>query len=57
MQFCAYYAKKRFGIVLWARGYHDRVIREDEDLARHVRYVRDNAVKAGSVRRAEDYLS
>lgn len=54
-QFSGYYAKRRFGIVLWARGYHDRIIREDEDLARYVRYVRDNPVKAGLVKRAQDY--
>jgi putative transposase len=54
-QYSAFYVKQRFGLVLWARGYHDRIVREDEDVARYVRYVRDNPVKARLVERAEDY--
>jgi putative transposase len=54
-QFSAYYVKRRFGIVLWARGYHDRIVREDECVARYVAYVRNNPVKAKLVKNPEDY--
>jgi putative transposase len=54
-QLSGFYVKKRFGIALWGRGYYDRVVREDEDVRRYLRYVRENPVRARLVERAEDY--
>jgi REP-associated tyrosine transposase len=54
-QFSAFYVKRRFDLVLWARGYHDRIIREDEDVGRYVRYVWNNPVNARLVEHADAY--
>ena len=40
---------------VWARGYHDRAIRRDEDLDAVARYLVMNPVRAGLVKRAGDY--
>jgi putative transposase len=40
---------------LWQSGYHDRIVRQDEDLAGYVDYIVQNPVRAGLVRRASDY--
>jgi putative transposase len=40
---------------LWQSGYYDRIVRQDEDLARYVDYVVQNPVRAGLVARASDY--
>jgi putative transposase len=54
-QLSAYYVKRRLGLRLWRRGYYDRVVRQDEDPLRYVRYIRANPVRAGLVRCADDY--
>ncbi len=41
---------------LWQVGYWERVLREYDDTRAVVRYVLENPVRAGLVRRAEDYL-
>ena len=40
---------------LWQDGYHDRIVRQDEDLAGYIDYIMQNPVRAGLVQRAEDY--
>ena len=40
---------------LWQVGYHDRVLRRDEDLMKVVAYVLNNPVRAGLVKQPEDY--
>jgi REP element-mobilizing transposase RayT len=40
---------------LWQKGYHDRAIRSDEDLLRAARYIIANPLRAGVVKRLEDY--
>jgi REP element-mobilizing transposase RayT len=40
---------------LWQSGYHDRIVRQDEDLARYADYIVQNPVRAGLVQRASDY--
>ncbi len=40
---------------IWARGYHDRAIRRDEDLLSAARYVIANPCRAGLVERPGDY--
>jgi REP element-mobilizing transposase RayT len=61
---CAKLAKQRteyairttFGIRgLWQEGYYERILRSEEATTMAVRYVLDNPVRAGFVRRAEDY--
>ena len=32
---------------LWQEGYHDRIVRQSEDLSRYIKYIRDNPVRAG----------
>jgi putative transposase len=40
---------------LWQRGFHDRALRYDDDLAAAARYVILNPVRAGLVKRVGDY--
>jgi REP element-mobilizing transposase RayT len=40
---------------VWQKGYHDRAVREDEDLRAMARYVVANPVRAGLVTRVGDY--
>ncbi len=48
-------AKLRFGRHLWQRGFHDRVMRVDDDITSVVAYVLENPVRAGLVANCEDY--
>jgi len=47
--------KQRTGSRLWQKGFHDRVLRTDDDTASVVRYILENPVRAGLVRTAMDY--
>jgi putative transposase len=50
------YQAIRFGVGrLWQPGYHDRIVRQDEDLAQYVEYILQNPVRAGLVARASEY--
>jgi putative transposase len=40
---------------IWQDGYHDHGLRNDEDYCGKVRYVLQNPLRAGLVRRIEDY--
>jgi REP element-mobilizing transposase RayT len=40
---------------LWQEGFHDRVLRPDDDVKRIARYIVENPVRAGLVRSALDY--
>ncbi|MBN8514003.1 transposase [Accumulibacter sp.] len=40
---------------IWQKGFHDRAVRRDEDLAAVARYVVHNPVRAGLVERLGDY--
>lgn len=40
----------------WQDGFHERVIRDDRDLEAAVRYLHQNPVEAGLVKRPEEYL-
>jgi REP element-mobilizing transposase RayT len=40
---------------VWQRGFYDRAIREEEDLADIARYIVANPVRAGLVRSIKDY--
>ena len=46
---------QRSGYRLWQRSSWDRVLRSDEDTVTVIRYVLDNPVRAGLVKRAGDY--
>lgn len=54
-QLSGYHVKRQHGVDLWARGYHDRIVRHDEDQRRYVRYIRDNPVRARLVQDPADY--
>jgi len=41
---------------LWQRGFWDHMIRDEEDLGRHLDYIHYNPVKHGLVTRPEDYV-
>ena len=41
--------------VVWQRGFHDRALREEEDLKTVARYVIANPVRAGLVNSIRDY--
>jgi putative transposase len=51
----SFHAIRLGGGRLWQDGYHDRIVRQDEDLAVYVDYILQNPVRAGLVERAEDY--
>ena len=40
---------------IWQKGYHDRAVRNDEDLRSVARYIVANPLRAGLVRRLADY--
>ena len=40
---------------LWQEGYHDRVLREDEDILTLARYLLNNSIRAGLVATVTDY--
>ena len=40
---------------VWAKGYHDRALRLEDDLLAAGRYIVQNPVRAGLVRRVGDY--
>jgi len=40
---------------VWAKGYHDRALRREDDLRDVVRYIIANPLRAGLVRRCGDY--
>jgi REP element-mobilizing transposase RayT len=40
---------------LWQPGYHDRILRHDEDVTAYIDYILQNPVRAGLVNRASDY--
>ena len=52
----SYRTKKELGlnIEVWERGYIDHRIRDANDYARHVEYIRQNPLEAKIVVRAED---
>jgi REP element-mobilizing transposase RayT len=47
--------KRRCGVPLWQEGFHDRVLREEDDTPAVIRYVLENPVRAGLVAAAADY--
>jgi putative transposase len=54
-QFAGFVFSKHYGARLWQVGYHDRIIRPEENIADVIRYVLENPVRAGLVDRIEDY--
>jgi len=54
-QYSAFHYKKRFGRRLWQRYGYEHVLREDIEEAATIRYIIDNPVREGLVRRAADY--
>jgi len=40
---------------LWDEGFHDRVVRPEDDVKRIARYIIENPVRAGLVRSPSDY--
>jgi putative transposase len=55
-QYSGYYYKRSHEQRLWERYGHERVIRDDQELAMTVRYVVANPVRAGLVQHPRDYL-
>jgi REP element-mobilizing transposase RayT len=45
----------RFGERLWQVGYFEHIIRDADDAAERIRYIRENPVKAGLCERPDDY--
>ncbi len=48
-------AMSDYGMFRWQKGFYDHVITDDQDLINHVEYIRCNPVKAGLVKKPEDY--
>lgn len=55
-QFSGFDYKQRTGTTLWQRYSYEHVLRDDESLARTVRYVLENPVRAGYVTAPREYL-
>lgn len=47
--------RRREGQMLWQHGYHERVLRENENIAHVMAYIVANPVRAGLVQRADRY--
>ena len=45
----------RCGGRLWQEGYHDRILRKDEDVKEIARYILEHPVRAGLVRAPAEY--
>ena len=45
----------RCGGRLWQEGYHDRILRKDEEVQEIARYILENPVRAGLVRAPTEY--
>ena len=45
----------REGSSVWQTGFHDHAVRREEDIIKLARYVVENPLRAGLVRRIEDY--
>jgi len=54
-QYSGYYFAREHAHRLWDRYGHDRVIRDEEELAMTVRYIVANPVRAGLVEHPRDY--
>ena len=54
-QYSGYYCRRRDGRKLWERYGHDRVIRDERELAMTVRYILANPVRAGLVHHPREY--
>src|SRR5262249_5743566 len=54
-QYGAYYFSKTFGSRLWQRYGFEHVLRDDETTMDVARYILENPIRAGLVRRVEDY--
>ena len=54
---CTHSVNKKIGLSgpLWQSGFHDRAIRDDEDVRHFARYVVANPLRAGLVSRIGDY--
>jgi putative transposase len=54
-QVTGYEFKSRTGSFLWQPGFHDRVLREEDDTQSVVRYLLQNPVRAALVKTTADY--
>ena len=45
----------RFRERLWQEGYHDHILRKDDDVKGIARYILENPIRAGLVRAAAEY--
>ena len=50
-----YHYKQHTGNSLWQESYFDRVLRDDEEMERTVRYVLENPVRKGLVNAFDEY--
>ena len=46
---------RRYGERLWQVGYFDHVVRSEESVLKHARYIVGNPVRAGLVRNVDEY--
>ena len=54
-QCSAYHWKAAFGTLLWQRSYFEHVLRDGESPVKAARYILANPLRAGLVKRIEDY--
>jgi len=54
-QYSGFYYQKSFGVKLWQRYGFERVLRDDQDTLSVARYILENPIRAGLVKKVEDY--
>jgi putative transposase len=54
-QYSAFYYSRAFGMKPWQRYGYDHVLRDDEKTVVVARYILNNPIRAGLVKRIEDY--
>ena len=51
----SFYAAKKYRRKLWQTGFHDRILRRDEDVSKAARYIFENPVRKGIVDDFREY--
>lgn len=54
-QMSGYHGRHVAGSHIWQAGYHDRVVRDDEDPRRFIAYIINNPIRAGLAKSVRDY--
>lgn len=51
-----YWLSKNGNGIRWQKDFYDHILREEEDVTKHMAYILDNPIRAGLARDWRDYL-